>query len=141
MAKRRRPVNDEVAGRLERTPARDSPNHISAQKLKQWAVDYLVDYDDELARYPDLAGQAHWNLWMIDARYQDALFAVLVFRADGMEFFCGTGNAHEVKRFAERDFPDNPDEVFGMMAAKFSIPEGSVRTDRRPAEEWIGRGW
>ena len=109
--------------------------------LKQWAIEYLNDQDEELARFPDLAGQAHWNLWMMDARYQDALFAVLIFRRDGMEFFCGTGNAYEVKRFAESDFPDNPDEVFGMMGAKFSIPEGSVRFDRRAAEKWLGRGW
>jgi len=78
---------------------------------------------------------------MMDARYQDALFAVLIFRPDGMEFFCGTGNAYEVKSFAESDFPDNPDEVSGMMAAKFSIPEGSVSFHRRAAERWLGRGW
>jgi len=51
MAKRRKPVNDEIANRLESTPGPDSPNHISAQKLKQWAVEYLDDYDDELARF------------------------------------------------------------------------------------------
>jgi len=109
--------------------------------MKEWAVEYLSDYDDELARFPELAGRPHWNLWMMDARYEDALFAVLIFRADQVEFFCGTGNAYEVKRFAESAFPDNPDEVLGMMKARFSIPGGSVRFERQSAETWLGRSW
>ena len=109
--------------------------------MRQWAIEYLDEYDDELVRFPELVGQPHWNLWMMDARFEDALFAVLIFRTDGLEFFCGKGNAFEVKRFAECDFPDNPDEVLAMMAARFSIPKGSVRLGRRAAETWLGRGW
>jgi hypothetical protein len=141
MARRRKAVDTEIARRLTTTPAPGSPNRIRAEELKEWAVEYLACNDEELSRFPELAGQPHWNLWMMDARYQDALFAVLIFRADGVEFFCGTGNAYEVKRFAESDFPDNPDEVLGMMTARFSIPAGSVRLNRKAAEKWLGRSW
>ena len=141
MAKRGATVEVEIARQLDATTAPGSPNRISTQQLKEWAVEYLRDYDDNLARFPALNGQPHWNLWMMDARYQDALFAVLIFRDDGMEFFCGTGNAYEVKQFAERGFPDNSDDVLGMKTARFSIPGGSVRIDRPVAEEWLGRGW
>jgi hypothetical protein len=141
MARRLKAVGAQIGLRLDTAPIPGSPNRISAQQLREWAGEYLRDHDEELAGFQELAGQPHWNLWMMDARYQDALFAVLIFRDDGMEFFCGTGNAYEVKQFAERGFPDNSDDVLGMKTARFSIPGGSVRIDRPVAEEWLGRGW
>jgi hypothetical protein len=141
MANGRKVVDAQIALLLDTTPSADSPNRIRAQQLREWAVEYLGACDEELARFPELAGRPHWTLWMMDARYEDALFAVLIFRADGMEFVCGTGNAYEVKRFAESDFPDNTDELLGVMKARFSIPGRSVRVDRQAAEQWLGRAW
>jgi hypothetical protein len=141
VAKRRATVDAEIARRLDATPAPGSPNRISAQQLKEWAVEYLHDYDDELARFPELAGQPHWNLWMLDARYEDALFAVLLFRPEGVEFFCGTGNAFAVKGFAESHLADDPNDVLAEMSERFSIPEGTGHLDRQAAEEWLGRSW
>jgi hypothetical protein len=141
MTKHRNAVDAEIANRLAAAPAPGSPNRLSAQQIKEWAVEYLRDYDDELTRFPELVGQAHWNLWMMDARSEEALFAVLIFRADEVEFFCGTGIAFEVKSFAESDFPDNLDEVFEMMKGSFSIRGGSVRFERQAAEKWLGRSW
>jgi hypothetical protein len=128
----------EIASRLDETPAPDSPNRISERELREWAVKYLGEYDEELRRFPDLVGQAHWDLWMVDARHEDALFAVLIFRNDGVEFFCGTGNAYDVREFAESQ---NPEELLGMMSASFSIPGESVRLSRSEAEQWLGPCW
>jgi hypothetical protein len=141
MAKRQDVVEAAIANQLAATPDSGSPNGITARELREWVVEYLNDYDDELARFPELSGQPHWNLWMRDARYEDALFAVLIFRADAVEFFCGTGNAYEIKRVAESDFADNPDEMLEMMKARFSIPRGGVRFERQAAEKWLGRSW
>lgn len=141
MARRRAAADAEIARRLEMTPAPGTPNRIQAEELRGWAVAYLRDQDEELARFPDLAGQPHWNLWMMDARFQDAIFAVLIFRPTGIELFCGTGNAREVRQFAESDCPENPDEVLAAMRARFFIPEASLRLDRRAAEGWLGRSW
>jgi hypothetical protein len=141
MARRRKGVDAAVASRLDTTPGPGSPNRISARQLRGWAVEYLRDRDDELANCPELAGQPHWNLWMVDARYQDALFAVLLFSADGVEFFCGTGNAFEIRGFAEGHLFEDPGDVRAAMAGRFSIPGGSVRLDRYAAQEWLGRDW
>ncbi len=141
MGRRRTNVGDEIAKRLAATLTPGSPNRISAQEMKEWAVEYLGDYDDEVARFPELVGQPHWNLWMMDARYEDALFAVLIFRPDGAEFFCGTSNGFQVKGFAESHMAVDPDSVLPQMSAGFSIPAGSVRFDRRAAEKWLGRSW
>jgi hypothetical protein len=141
MAKRQAAVETEIARRLEAALSPGSPNRITAQEMRAWAVEYLDETVEELSRFTDLAGQPHWNLWMMDTRFEDALFAVLIFRADDVEFFCGTGNAFQIKRFAESDYPNNPDDVLAMMTAKFSIPEGSIRLARQAAEKWLGRGW
>ena len=78
---------------------------------------------------------------MVDARHEDALFAVLVFRPEGAEFFCGTGDAFAVQRFAERDFPDDAGEVAVEMVRLFRVPEGSLLLDREAAVAWLGRSW
>jgi hypothetical protein len=94
-----------------------------------------------LNRFPELAGQPHWNLWVMDARAQDALFAVLVFRPGGVEFLCGTGEAFAIRRFAEKDFPEDVGRLPAAMAVLFAIPEGSLHMGREKAEGWLGRGW
>jgi hypothetical protein len=141
VARRRRTKSDAIAKRLDAASPPGSPNRISAQELKEWAIDYLRSYDDEVAQFPELAGQPHWNLWMMDARYEDALFAVLIFRPDGAEFFCGTGNGFEVKGFAESHMTDDPDGILAEMSDRFSLPKGSARLDRRSVENWLGRSW
>jgi hypothetical protein len=141
MARRRTTVGDEIAKRLDATPAPGSSNRIRAQELKEWAVEDLGDHDDEAGQFPELAGQPRWNLWMMDIRYEDALFAVLIFRPGGAEFFCGTGNAFQIRGFAEGHMADDPDGVLYQMSERFSIPEGSVRLGRRATEKWLGRSW
>ena len=131
----------EVARRLAATLRPGSPNSMMAAQLREWAVEYLTEYDEELGRFPGLVGKPHWNLWMMDARFEDALFAVLVFRAGGVEFLCGTGDAFAVKRYAENDFPDDVEHLPAKMARLFAIPEGSLHLGREEAEAWLGRGW
>jgi len=90
---------------------------------------------------PHRAEKVHWNLWMMDARLEDALFATLIFRPTGIEFLCGIGDAFEIKRFAESDFPDDVEQLVGEMTRLFSVPTSSVLLSRGDAEAWLGRGW
>jgi hypothetical protein len=134
-------VETEIAALLQATCAPGSPNRITVSQLRDWAIDYLKEYDYELQRFPDLVGQPHWNLWMDDSRFEDPLFAVLIFRTDDVEFLCGTGNAFEIRTFAESEFPDDPDDILEKMKARFSIPKGSVHLNGNSTKEWLGRGW
>ena len=140
MAERETNADAAIAARLNAaTP--DSPNRINAQELKEWADEYLRDYDGELARFPAQAGRPHWNLWMRDARPEDALFAVLIFREGTLEFFCGTGDASAVRRFAESHPADSPGALFAEMSERFTIPEGGCQLGRQAAEKWLSRAW
>jgi hypothetical protein len=131
----------EIARRLGATLAPGSPNEITASQLQEWAIEYLREHDQEVATYPDCVGEPHWNLWMMDARFEDALFAVLVFEPGGVAFVCGTGDALAIKRFAESDFPDAIEQLPAELSRLFAAPAGVLHLDRDAAEDWLGRGW
>jgi hypothetical protein len=134
-------IEAEVARRLAAILRPGSPNEIAVVDLRQWAVEYLKTYNEELSRFPKLASKPHWELWMMDARSEDALFAVLIFRPGGMEFLCGTGDGFAVKRFAESDFADDVDQLPAEMSRLFAVPDGILHLSRGEAETWLGRGW
>ena len=132
-------VTAEIDRRLTAAAAAGSPNRITATQLRAWAVDYLLDQDVGAVRFPVRGGRRHWNLWMRGLQSADALFAVLVFRPTGIEFFCGTGPGAEVRRFCEAGVPADPDALYPALRDRFPIPEEPLRLDRPTAEAWLGR--
>jgi hypothetical protein len=141
MAGRSRPVADEIARRLGTAPVPGSPNRITATELRDWAVEYLGAHDDEMACTPEMVGQTHSTLWMMDTRFEDALFAVLVFHSHGIDFFCGTGDSFDVRDFCDHEWSDDPAELFEAMRKRFRIPEDRFVVNRQRAERWLGRSW
>jgi hypothetical protein len=139
MIRNRRQLEHAIRNALEISAEPDSPNRISIQNLTEWAIDYLTEYDEELSRLPELANSNHWNLWMIDADLnRDAIFAVLIFRPNDVEVFCGRGKASDIRSFAD-NYPANPDELRQAMSVQFTIPCESVCVSRRIANRWLGR--
>src|SRR5262249_16297320 len=133
MDKRPRQPEADVARRLAAALRPGSPNGITAAQLPGWAVGYPRGRDPEGTGTPHVPGEPHRNLWMMDVRYEDALFAVLVFRPGEMEFFCGTGDAFAIKRFAESDFPEDVEQVRAEMVRCFTVPEDSLLLGREEA--------
>ncbi len=135
----------DVAADIERCLAAarvpGSPNEFTAAEIRDLAIEYLDEHDEEEREFPEIAGQAHWNLWMADTRFEDALFAVLLFRPGGVGFLCGTGDAFAIKRFAEGELPDDIEAVPAELARLFAVPGGSLHFNRAAAEAWLGRGW
>jgi hypothetical protein len=78
---------------------------------------------------------------MSDARIEDALFVVLLFRPGWVEFICGTGNAFAIRGFAGRDFPGDIEQMPSELSRRFSCPAGRLALDREAALGWLGRGW
>jgi hypothetical protein len=133
-------VAGEIDRRLAAARVPASPNEFSAAALREWAVEYLRHYDDELARFPQLVGRPHWSLWMMDAERDDALFAVLAFRSDGVGFFCGTGDSFAVRQWSG-NAPGAPAGLKVEAAREFRVTEGGLWLSREAAEEWLGRSW
>jgi hypothetical protein len=140
MAKQARSLDAEIGRRLAAAAAPGSPNAMSAGELRELAVEYLAEKDAERAAIPHIAGLPHWNLWAADARLEDALFAVLVFWPDRLEFICGTGDGMELRGW-DSDEPANPEGLVGELRAAFRVPQAPLVADRRAAEAWLGRGW
>lgn len=134
-------VADDIADRIAATRVPGSPNNFTVPELRELVVEYLGRHDEELGEQCFLKYQPHWNLWMSDGRLEDALFVVLVFRSDSMEFVCGTGPAFDIRHFAESDFPDDPEQVVVQLSRRFRVPMGAVRFPHAAAVPWLGRGW
>lgn len=117
------------------------PGSFTVPELRDLVVEYLNDFDDELALCPSLADSGHWNQWMDDTDLNDALFAVVIVRPSGLEFFCGRGQARAI-----RDFFDNwVGDVDALLREarkrkRLTIQEGVVRVDKRATENWLHRG-
>jgi hypothetical protein len=140
MPKRAAIIEAEIDRRLAAAVEADSPNRISAREVREWAREYLMHVDEDNEAHPSAADLPHCNLWMHDSRPEDALFVVLVFRTDGVEFFCGVGDSFQVISYNQHD--DSPfDELYDHMAERFVITQPPLRIERRAAALWLGRGW
>jgi hypothetical protein len=115
------------------------PGDFTVPELRGLIVEYLDEFDEELAVRPELLASGHWNLWMDDTDLNDALFAVTIVRPSGIEFLCGRGTARAV-----RDFGDNwvgdVDELEQEARKRLAVSDKVVRIGRRAAESWLGRG-
>jgi hypothetical protein len=139
MPKRIAFVEAEINRRLSAAVAADSPNRITAGELRGWAREYLAGFDLDLATWPEYADEPHWTLWMNGGVDQDALFVVLIFRPEGIEFFCGTGESSQVLAYEEAI--QSADQAFDVMNDPFQVPQPPLHIDRRAAALWLGRGW
>jgi hypothetical protein len=114
-------------------------SRLTAAGLRHLAVEYLRYHDELVVWERDLARRPHWNLWASDAQESAAVFAVLVFRPDGVEFFCGTGAVADVHRLFETRSPVPASDVYATLRDHFPISEPALRLDRPTAEAWLDR--
>ena len=128
-------VDAEIDRRLAAAGPPGTPTGLTAAALRHLAADYLTA-DDERVR--TRARGPHWNVWLSDAREPLAVFAVLVFRPDGLDFFCGAAAPADVHAFATAGPPDAAG-VYAALRDRFPIPAEPLRLDRVTAQAWLGR--
>lgn len=133
-------VADEIDLRLQAACVPGSSNCVTASEIREWTVEYLREYDGELAKFPRLVGKPHWNLWMIDGESENALFAVLAFHPDRVEFHCGIGNSYAVQDLSTNTV-SKQDEVIREMRLLFRVEQDVLVVTRGAAESWLGRSW
>ncbi|MEX2119865.1 MAG: hypothetical protein WD847_09745 [Pirellulales bacterium] len=114
------------------------PGDFTATELRDLVVEYLNDFDEELARHPELADSGHWDLWMDDTDLNDALFAVVIVRPSGLEFFCGRGRGRAIRDFAD-NWVGDVEELQQEARKSLTVSDEVVRVSRRAAESWLNR--
>lgn len=133
-------VAAEIDRRLLAECEANSHNSFGSLELREWAIEYLEEYDDEICSFPELQGRPHWNLWMMDAVRRNALFAVLVFFQDSLDFFCGMGNSDVIRKFADNATCDAT-ELHAELCRELNLSVTSSRFSRPSVEDWLGRSW
>jgi hypothetical protein len=131
----------QIEGSLRRMleAAAGSRNRVSVADLRDWALEYLHEYANEVARFPGLIHKPHWNLWIPDSnRESESLFVIMVFRSSGIEVACGTGENSVVRAFGESEFPDDTEAVVEAASERFEVQPDRVSISRELAEIWLG---
>ena len=100
------------------------------------------DWDEEVARFPDIATDRHWELWMADYdREKEAVWVAMVFGPEGLDLAFGTGDGYSVRRFVESDFADGSDRILPELTKRFSDNYQTEAIPRALAESWLGRSF
>jgi hypothetical protein len=114
------------------------PGGFTVPELRDLAVEYLNDFDEELVRHPELADTGHWDQWMDDTDLYDAVFAVMIVRPSGLEFFCGRGTARAIRDFAD-NWVGDVEKLQQEARKRLTVSDQVVRVGRRAAENWLNR--
>ena len=134
MPKRIAFVEAEIDRRLRAAIPDDSPNVVTSHDVREWARRYLAQVDAE-----GVVTEPHWDVSLHNLGVELALFVVLIFRREGVELFCGTGDAYAVFHYS--DGIQGVDQAYSILLHTFDVPEPPLHVERRAAALWLGRGW
>src|SRR4051794_13172734 len=111
-----------LAAGLDAAAEPNSPNRVTPAQLREWALEYLRERDDEAHQFPELAGQSHYTLWMADYELdRHAFFVVAIVRPAGIGLLCGRGNSYEIRDFSECEAVDDLGRLFARMKRRFPV--------------------
>jgi hypothetical protein len=135
-------VHAEVSRMLESDCEPDSENRFTAFEVRDHAIEFLNNYDSEIQRFPELAGQTHFEFVMADYDLQrDAVFIVYLFRTDVLELLAGRGDAFALRSFVEQELPEDTDEAADSLRRRARFSAAPLQIERRRVVEWLGRDW
>ncbi|MCE5326224.1 MAG: hypothetical protein LLG01_07385 [Planctomycetaceae bacterium] len=117
-----------------------SDNRIDQSRLRQHVRDYLGFWAEELASFPELRGQSHWNVTMADGDpTREGLYVLECFHDQRIELLCGRGDSGAIRHFCEHDAPEDPADVLQLMHKKFPASAKTMTLDQQAAEAWLER--
>ena len=135
-------VHAEVSRLLESVCEPDSENRFTAFEVRDHAVEFLSNYDSEIQRFPQLAGQTHFEFVMADDDLnRDAVFIAYLFRPDVLELLTGRGDAFALRSFVEQELPEDTEKAAESLRRRSRFSVVPVQIERRRAVEWLGRDW
>ena len=135
-------IHADVSRLLESVCESNSRNQFTAFEVRDHAVEFLTDYDSEIERFPELAGQTHFNFIMADSEFRrDAVFIAYLFRPAVLELIAGRGDAFELRSFVEQELSEDVDKAADSLRRRARFSSAPMKIDRRLAVQWLGRDW
>lgn len=102
-------------------------NALTIGDLRRWLVEYLQEYAAEGARFPEYAGDDHWDMLVADHdTNEDAMFAAAVFEGERVTVVAGRGEYGAVRDFARHHVPAEPRTLLGDLTSRFSTDPPAV---------------
>jgi hypothetical protein len=135
-------IHADVSRLLETVCESNSRNQITASEVRDHAVEFLTDYDSEIERFPDLAGQTHFDLIMADYDPgRDAVFVAYFFRPQLLELIAGRDTGFDLRSFVEQELAEDTDEAVDSLPEWARFSAAPMQIQRRLAIQWLGRDW
>jgi hypothetical protein len=135
-------VHAEVSRMVESVCEPESENCFTAFEVRDHAIEFLNNYDSEIQRFPELAGQTHFEFVMADYDLKrDAVFVAYLFRPQVLELLAGRGDAFALRSFVEQELPEDTDAAADSLRNQAHFSGAPVHIERRRAVEWLGRDW
>lgn len=102
-------------------------NTLTIGDLRRWLAEYLHEYAAERARFPEYAGDDHWDMLVVDYdANEDAVYAAAVFEGDQVTIAAGHGDVAAVLGFARHHVPAAPRALLEDLANRFSTGPPAV---------------
>lgn len=112
----------EINGVLDAANESGSENQLSLDGVKGWLAEYLEGQTEEIARFPELEDQPHWDLLAADFDPEREAVFVLAFFGSGMvTLLGGRGSMADIRDFAECSFPDDPNDLLEEVFSRFTV--------------------
>ena len=102
-------------------------NRLKLEEVKVWLAEYLAMHEAEIARFPSEQEKLHWDLIAADFdSANEAQFLAALFSGDWVTLLAGLGPSSEVREFADRSFPEDPNEILDELARRFRTGERRI---------------
>ena len=135
-------IHAEVSRLLDSVCEFNSKNRFTAFEVRDNAVEFLTRYDSEIERFPELAGETHFDFIMADYEPgHDAVFVAYLFRPQVLELIAGRGDASELGSHVEHELPEDCDKAADSLRGWSRFSAAPIQIQRRLAVQWLGRDW
>jgi hypothetical protein len=115
-----------------------SMNRLKVSDVRDWLKNYLQMHEEEVARFPQLQREPHWDMIMADYdKSRDGLFICALFQEDVVKMVAGKGGCSEVRDFFERDFPDDPSTILEAIKERCAVGRTQLEMPLQELTSWL----
>ncbi len=131
-------LNELLESILKEAAEADSPNRLNIGEVKESLLRYLTVHEGELSRFPELAGEPHWDVLISDfACSRDSFFMVAIFSGEEVELVAGHGERSALRVFVDTEYPEDVLDVIPELKRQFTVYSRSLTAPQEVIKTWL----